>query len=122
MGYYDSGVDIIYAAAGVSGNGVMRAARKSGRYAIGVDSDQDHLAKGHVLTSMMKRLDVTTFEEIDKILRGEFTAGVKNYGLEAGGIGLTEMKYTRHLVSDEIHIRLKAIERDIVSGKIKVTP
>ena len=122
MGYYESGVDIIYAAAGVSGNGVMRAARKSGRYAIGVDSDQDHLAKGQVLTSMMKRLDVTTFEEIDKIVAGKFKAGVKNYGLEAGGVGLTEMKYTRHLISDEICARLKAIKADIVSGKIEVTP
>ena len=122
MKLFDSGVDIIYAAAGVSGNGVMRAARKSGRYAIGVDSDQDHLAEGQVLTSMMKRLDVTTFTEVDKIVRGAFKAGVKRYGLKAGGIGLTEMKYTRHLISDEIHARLETIKTKIIAGKILIAP
>lgn len=122
MGLYKNGVDIIYAAAGVSGNGVMRAARKSGHFVIGVDSDQDHMAKGQVLTSMMKRLDVTTFEEVDKIVRGKFKAGVKRYGLKAGGIGLTEMKYTRHLIPDEVFDRLKGIENDIVDGKIVITP
>lgn len=122
MGLYKNGVDIIYAAAGVSGNGVMRAARKSGHYAIGVDSDQDHMVKGQVLTSMMKRLDVTTFEEVDKVVRGKFKAGVKRYGLKEGGIGLTEMKYTRHLISDEDFNRLKRIEKDIIDGKIVITP
>jgi basic membrane protein A len=119
---YGGGVDIIYAAAGVSGNGVMRAARKQGRYAIGVDSDQDYMAKGRVLTSMMKRLDVTTFEEIDKIVRGVFQAGVKNYGLKAGGIGLTEMKYTRHLIPDAVHARIQSLKDAIIAGNIVVTP
>jgi basic membrane protein A len=122
MKLYGGGVDIIYAAAGVSGNGVMRAARKSGRYAIGVDSDQDHLAKGQVLTSVMKRLDVTTFEEIDKIVRGVFKAGVRTYGLKAGGIGLTEMKYTRQLIPDAVHTRIQAIRDAIIAGEIVVTP
>jgi basic membrane protein A len=122
MQLYGGGVDIIYAAAGVSGNGVMRAARMSGRYAIGVDSDQDHLAKGRVLTSMMKRLDVTTYEEIDEIVRGAFQAGVRNYGLKAGGIGLTEMKYTRHLIPDQVHARLQSIREAIIAGEIEVVP
>jgi basic membrane protein A len=119
---YDRGVDIIYAAAGVSGNGVMRAARKQGRYAIGVDSDQDHMAKGRVLTSMMKRLDVTTFEEIDKIVRGVFQAGVRNYGLKAGAIGLTEMRYTRHLIPDAVYARIQSLKDAIIAGNIVVTP
>ena len=122
MQLYGGGVDIIYAAAGVSGNGVMRAARKSGRYVIGVDTDQDHMAKGRVLTSMMKRLDVTTFEEIDKIVRGVFQAGVRNYGLKAGGIGLTEMKYTRHLIPDAVYARIQSLRDAIIAGKIVVTP
>ncbi|MEJ2640927.1 MAG: BMP family ABC transporter substrate-binding protein [Desulfosarcinaceae bacterium] len=120
MTLYNSGVDIIYAAAGVSGNGVIRAARKSDRFAIGVDSDQDHLAKGHVLTSMMKRLDETTFQEIDRIVKGRFQAGVKNYGLKAGGIGLTKMKYTRHLISDAVRARLDVRKKEIIAGKIRV--
>jgi basic membrane protein A and related proteins len=122
MKLYGSGVDIIYAAAGVSGNGVIRAARKIDRFAIGVDSDQDHLAKGHVLTSMMKRLDETTFQEIDMIVKGEFQAGVKNYGLKAGGIGLTEMKYTRHLISDTVRAHLEVLKKEIIDGKIRVAP
>jgi basic membrane protein A and related proteins len=122
MKLYHSGVDIIYSAAGVSGNGVIRAARKSGYFAIGVDSDQDYLAKGHVLTSMMKRLDETTFQEIDMIVKGRFEAGVKNYGLKAGGIGLTEMKYTRHLISDAVRARLDTLKKEIIAGKIRVAP
>jgi basic membrane protein A and related proteins len=122
MKLYDNGVDIIYAAAGVSGNGVIRAARKSGRFAIGVDSNQDYLAKGHVLTSMMKRLDETTFQEIDRIVKGEFKAGVKNYGLKAGGIGLTEMRYTRRLIPDTVLTRLDTLKKEIIAGKIRVAP
>jgi basic membrane protein A len=71
---------------------------------------------------MMKRLDVTTFEEIDKIVRGQFEAGVRNYGLEAGGIGLSEMKFTRHLIPDPVYARLQSIREAIIAGEIDVAP
>lgn len=60
---YDNGVDVIFAAAGSSGNGVIQAAKNRQLYVIGVDSNQDHMAKGYVLTSVMKRLDTAVYSE-----------------------------------------------------------
>ncbi len=120
-GMYNSGVDIIYAAAGLTGNGVLQAAKDSQLYAIGVDSDQDHIAQGFVLTSMMKRLDNATYGEIKKILAGEFVPGVVKYGLKEHGVGLSEMKFTRHLIPVGVLERISAIQQDIISGKIEVS-
>ena len=119
--WYDSGVDIIYSAAGASGNGVIRAAKHSKKYAIGVDSDQDSKAKGRILTSMMKRLDNATFNEIKKIHEGNFKSGVAYYGLKEGGVSLTEMKYTKGVISGDVLSKIRDIENKIKSGEIKVT-
>jgi len=119
--WYGAGVDIIYSAAGASGNGVIRAAKQSKKYAIGVDTDQDKMAKGYILTSMMKRLDNATFNEIKKIKEGNFKPGVAYYGLKEGGISLTEMKYTKKIISGKVLAKLKVIEEKIKSGEIKVT-
>lgn len=120
MEAFEAEVDIIFAAAGLSGNGVMQAAKKTGKYAIGVDSDQDHLAKGFVLTSMMKRLDIATFKEVSKIVNGSFVPGVKQYGLSQKGVGLSPMKYTRHLIPDEVYHQVTEIEHQIINGTIQV--
>ena len=121
MKQYGQGADIVFAVAGLSGNGVIEAARRSGKLAIGVDSDQDSLAKGSVLTSMMKRLDVAAYAELKATLENRFTAGVTRYGLANDGVGLTEMKYTRHLIPAGVLDRIKDIKQQIVSGKLKVT-
>ncbi len=120
MSAYEDGVDIIYAAAGLTGNGVIQAARKSGTFAIGVDSDQDHLAKGSVLTSMMKRLDIATFNEVVRIIEGKFIPGVKKYGLKDCGVGLTPMKYSRQFIPDAVISELSHIEARIIDGSINV--
>ena len=120
-GMYASGVDIIFAAAGLTGNGIIRAAKQAGKYVIGVDADQDHMAKGHVLTSMMKRLDRAAFLEVTRIVQGEFRPGITYYSLSNGGVSLSPMKYTHHLIPDAVHEALKATESDIIAGKIKVT-
>lgn len=120
MAAYGAGVDILYVAAGLTGNGALQAASDAGRFAIGVDSDQDHLAKGFVLTSMMKRLDIATYGEVAKIIGGTFTPGVKTYGFRQNGIGLSEMKFTRHLIPPAVLDRLEKIKTDIISGTIKV--
>jgi basic membrane protein A len=118
---YAGGVDIIFAVAGLTGNGVIRAAQQAGKFAIGVDADQDHMAKGHVLTSMMKRLDRAAFLEVTRIVQGEFEAGTTTYSLADGGVSLSPMKYTRHLIPDEVLAALKAIESGIIAGRIRVT-
>jgi basic membrane protein A len=118
---YAGGVDIIFAVAGLTGNGVIRTAQQTGKFAIGVDADQDHMAKGHVLTSMMKRLDRAAFLEVTHIVQGEFRAGTTIYNLANGGVSLSPMKYTRHLIPDEVLASLKAIESEIIAGRIQVT-
>lgn len=118
---YLTGVDIIFAAAGLTGNGVIQAARKKGTYVIGVDSDQDHLAKGTILTSMMKRLDVATYKEVSEIIAGNFEPGVKIYGLKEQGVGLTPLTYTKDIIPQEVIERLSELEQLIKKGKITVT-
>ncbi len=117
---YDTGVDIIYSAAGLTGNGVLKAAMDKKRYAIGVDSDQDHLAEGYVLTSMMKRLDIATYNEIYNIHRNRFIPGVRRYGLLEDGVGLSPMRYTRHLVPARVHEKLKAAALAVKLGRLIV--
>jgi len=120
MEFYDENIDIIFSAAGLSGNGVIQAAKQKGRFAIGVDSDQDHLAKGKVLTSMMKRLDIATYTEVKKIINGEFNHGTVSYGLAENGVGLSPMDFTQHLIPESVMNRLEQIRTDIIKGKIKV--
>lgn len=115
---YNEGVDIIYAVAGLTGNGVIHAALREKKMAIGVDSDQDHIAKGHVLTSMMKRLDRSTYAEITQILQRKFTPGIKYYSLKNGGVSLSPMRFTRHLISEQTFELLNQAEEDIINGKI----
>ncbi len=118
---YNQGVDIIYNVASLSGNGIIQEAKIQKKYVIGVDYDQDAMAKGYVLTSMIKRLDRSTYLEVKNFLDGKFKHGAKIYGIKEGGISLSEMKYTKHLIPDEILKKLKVIESKIISGEIKVT-
>lgn len=118
---YAKGADIIFAVAGLTGNGIIEAARKTGNYAIGVDSDQDSLAKGFVLTSMIKRMDVASYNELVSALDGKFSPGVTYYGLKDGGVSLSEMKYTRDKLPEGVLDKVEAIKEKIVSGEILVT-
>ena len=117
---FQSGVDILFVAAGLTGNGALQAASDANAFAIGVDSDQDHLAPGHVLTSMMKRLDVSTYREVSKIMTGKFIPGIQTYGLQENGVGLSTMKFTRNLIPPSVLQRLDEIQADIISGRITV--
>ncbi len=120
--YKSSNVDIIYGVAGLSGNGIIKAAKDTGNYVIGVDSDQDYMAKGHVLTSMMKRLDKAVIDISKKYLNGELEGGKDYYyNYKNKGVCITDMKYTHNLIPENILDRLKNIERNIINGSIEVT-
>jgi basic membrane protein A len=86
---YESGVDIIYQVAGLSGEGVLEAAAQTGNYAIGVDSNQDDLQPGSVIVSMIKRTDATTYELIRRAFEGDFTGGFNVLNLADGAAGLS---------------------------------
>ncbi len=118
---YGQDVDIIYNVASLSGNGIIHEAKKQKKFVIGVDYDQDAMAKGYVLTSMVKRLDLATYTEVKNFLDGNFQSGGKIYGFKDSGISLTEMKFTKHLIPVNVREYLKNIESKIISGEIKIT-
>lgn len=85
---FSNNVDVIYHAAGLSGSGVIDAAEETDNYAIGVDSDQNYLAPGHVLTSMLKRVDVSIYQTVREVVNGNFEGGkVQTFGPEDNGVG-----------------------------------
>jgi basic membrane protein A len=120
LSMYSKGVDVIYHAAGGAGQGLFNAAKQVGKYAIGCNSDQDYMAEGLVLSSMMKRVDEAVFDTIRRMTDGSFKGGVVTYGLSNNGIGLTPMTYTRDIIGDDNISSLDQIRKDIISGKIVV--
>ncbi len=82
---FDRGADVVYAAAGATGLGVLQAAKDKGRLAIGVDSNQNHLHPGTILTSMVKRVDLAVFEAFKTTKDGTWKAGVRVLGVSEGG-------------------------------------
>lgn len=89
LALYQSGNDIVYAVAGLSGQGVFTAATDEGAYAIGVDSNQDGDAPGTVIVSVMKRVDMTTFNLIEAAKDGTFESGFVAAGMKEGVTGLS---------------------------------
>lgn len=121
MSQYDRGADIIFQAAGSTGNGVIDAAQQRGLFAIGVDANQNYMAPGHVLTSMLKRVDVAVFEIIKEVVEGRFKGGAHVYGLEIDGVGYAIDEYNKDLIPKHVIDRVEEIKRDIIAGRIKVT-
>ena len=89
LGIYDQGADIIFQIAGRSGEGVISAAAEKGLYAIGVDSNQDDIAPGNVIVSMMKRTDTTTYLLVKNAMEGNFKSGFSMIGMKEGAAGLS---------------------------------
>ena len=117
---FSQGADIIFHAAGKCGLGVINAVKgqPDGAYVIGVDSDQDHIVQGKVLTSMIKNVDNTVFDFTKRVQAGEFQPGDRSYGLKEGGVGLSEMKYTKDKVPAEMMAKVNAFKDRIISGEI----
>lgn len=118
---FERNADIIYHASGATGMGVIEAAEEMGFLAIGVDSDQDHLSPGNVLTSMLKRVDVAVYEQVRDLMEGVFHAGIISFGVAEEGVGTSEFKYTRHLVPEEVFSMLDEVKEKIIAGEIVVT-
>jgi basic membrane protein A and related proteins len=119
-GMYQQGADVIYAAAGGSGGGLFTAATAAKKMAIGVDSDQaltaSPAAKPFIITSMLKKVDVATFDFIKSLTEGKFVAGTKVYDLKANGVGYS----TTGGQMDDIKAKLDAYKQQIIDGKIVV--
>src|SRR5262249_61808472 len=87
LSQYEQGVNVIYHASGSTGLGVFEAARQTGKYAIGVDADQYSEAPGHIVTSMVKGIDVAVFEMIKRVKDGTFNGGIYTVGRAQKGGG-----------------------------------
>lgn len=109
----DQGVDIIWAAAGRSGLGVIQAAQERNIYAIGADSDQGHVAPGHILTNGMKYVNNTVFLAISQVLDGSFQGGIHVLGVAEGGLG-----YSESLVPADIQAQVNELAARIISGEL----
>lgn len=118
---YDNGVDVIFSVAGLSGNGVIRAAAERKLYVIGVDADQDHMAKGYILSSVMKRMDVAVYTVLSELIGGSVVPGIHHFNLENDGVSLTDMLFSREVVTDKVRYRLQTVKEKIIAQKIKVT-
>jgi basic membrane protein A len=116
---FDSGADIIYTAAGKAGQGAIDAvATRQADYVIGVDSDQDGLAPGKILTSMVKKVDVAVYDVGRRIASHEPVSGHVELGLKDGAVGLTNFTYTKGAIGAQNLARLNTIQQAIISGKI----
>jgi basic membrane protein A len=117
---YGRGADVIFHASGTTGFGVFEAARERGKLAIGVDSDQYDEAPGHVLTSMVKDVDVAVFETIRRVRDGQFTTGVQELGLREGGVHIVRDARNRDLLPDDVDARVRALSDSVAQGLIQV--
>lgn len=121
LSQFERGADIIFQAAGSTGNGVIDAAQERGLFAIGVDANQNYMAPGHVLTSMLKRVDIAVFEIIKDVVKGRFEGGEHVYGLEVDGVGYALDVHNQDLIPPDVIEKVAAIKQDIVAGRIQVT-
>jgi basic membrane protein A len=116
---FDGGADVLYVAAGKAGLGAIDETRTRPHvYAIGVDSDQDALAPGKILTSVLKRVDVAVFRLSQDARSQKLPAGSVEFGLRDGGVALTNFKYTKNVVGARALARIDALRRAIVDGRI----
>ena len=118
---FDRGADVVYAAAGGTGIGVYQAAKDAGKLAIGVDSNQNYIHPGTMLTSMIKRVDVAVYESFKAAQEGTWQGGIQVLGLAEDGVGWALDEHNRSLVSDEMEAAIEQARQDIIAGTIQVT-
>ena len=125
----DKGADVIFTAAGNSGLGAFDAVEQYGkgpsgeanRFVIGVDSNQNGVKPGYVLTSMVKRVDNAVYDVIKQVLEGKFEGGFHTFGLEKDGVAYAVDNFNRALIPSDIIQKVEAAKSQIVAGDIKVT-
>lgn len=120
LSQYGMGVDVIFAAAGASNNGIFDAAEDKKHFAIGVDSNQNWVKPGRILTSMLKRVDVAVRKTIQDGKDGKFTGGEVRYGLNNFGIDYAVDQYNQALLTPAMKRKVEDMRIEILSGKIKV--
>jgi len=122
-------VDVIFHASGTTGNGVIEAAREENaklvgdglrRYVIGVDSNQNYLAPGTMLTSMVKSVDNAVYSTVKECIERDFRGGIREYGLAENGVSYAVDEHNEHLITPAIIARVEELKTRIISGEIDV--
>lgn len=121
MTLYGQGIDVIYQAAGPTGEGVLQAAKAAGKFAVGVDIDQCGSAPGHILASMMKRADIAVYDLIQNEVGGDAVKpGPVSFGVESGGIELKICDEVADMIPDTIKAKLEELRSGIADGSVNV--
>jgi basic membrane protein A len=122
------GADVIFTAAGNSGLGAFDAVEQQGKkdgrathFVIGVDSNQNMVKPGFVLTSMVKRVDNAVYEIVKDVVNGQFKAGFHVYGLEKDGVAYAMDENNKDLIPEEAIKQAEEARQKIIKGEIKVT-
>lgn len=125
----DKGADVIFTAAGNSGLGAFDAVEQFGKnekgeankFVIGVDSNQNGVKPGFVLTSMVKRVDNAVYDVVKEVLEGKFRGGFHAFGLDKDGVAYALDDHNKNLIPDDIIQRVEQARGKIVAGEVKVT-
>jgi basic membrane protein A len=116
------GADVLFHAAGSDGLGAIAAAKEAGRFAIGCDSDQAHLAPQTIATSFIKHVDLAVYRAVEEVREGKFTAGHEELGLKEGGVGIApfRMSAERMPEREKIAAKVEALQKAVIEGTIRV--
>ena len=117
---FDRGADVVFHAAGGTGVGVLQAAADAGKLGIGVDSNQNHMHPGSVLTSMLKRVDNAVYNAFSDLKNDKWTNGFNVLGLKENGVGYAMDEHNASLVNDDMKMAVEMASDSIKSGKVKV--
>jgi basic membrane protein A len=123
------GADVIFTAAGNSGLGVFDAVEQQGKgpdgraraYVIGVDSNQNGVKPGFVLTSMVKRVDNAVYQIVSDVVNHQFKGGFHVYGVESDGVGYAMDDFNKSLIPGDVLQQVEASKQKIIGGQIQVT-
>ncbi len=117
---FDQGSDVVYHAAGGTGVGVLQAAADAGKLGIGVDSNQNAMQPGKILTSMIKRVDVAVYDSFMSVKNDTFKAGISNLGLKEDGVGYAVDDNNKALITPEMQAAVDKAKADIIAGTLQV--
>ncbi|HEV7645102.1 MAG TPA: BMP family ABC transporter substrate-binding protein [Pyrinomonadaceae bacterium] len=129
MAQIGKGADVIFTAAGNSGLGAFDAVEQYGKdengvankFVIGVDSNQNMVKPGYVLTSMVKRVDNAVYDVVKEVLDGKFQGGFHAFGLDKDGVAYAVDDYNRDLIPADVIQKAEEAKKKIIAGEIKVT-
>lgn len=120
----EGGADVVYGAAGLTGNGAITRAAQLGARVVGVDYDQyvslflGYPYADRILTSTMKNWDVSVYKTVDDFVKDRFTPGTELYGLENGGVELANFHEAEFYIPAEVAKLVEKVEKDLIAGTI----